>query len=300
MTTNTSSRRAFVAALAATAAALATPLHAQTPAPRIAVTDLGYSQRVAEYFVAATGSSSSQGSVNATRGSVSASHSSNASFAYVAGTHAYMEHRELRSFTNDIRGALLKGTAFRLVQGKGFDAGDPQPTKAEQALQQLQTGKVAKPVRQPDVNDIIARIRKGEFAGADYVLFGQLSSIEFRDQLAPLQGTTSVSHQYGLDLLADFSLIDTRTFEIKAAFSAQGAGNDTKLISARGDVMPPNRAKVMRETSQSLAADVFAQIGEQLSLDRSLAPRLRGAQPAVAPGAAGTGAPAQPEVTILR
>lgn len=288
-------RRAFVAAAAACATWLASPVHAQS-APRIAVTDLGYTQRVAEYFEAAT--ASSRGTLNANANSVSASTS--ASLTYVAGTHSYLEHRELRAFTNDIRGALLKGTAFRLVQGKGFDAGDPQPTKAEQALQQIQTGKVARPVRQPDVNDIIARIRKGEFAGADYVLFGQLSSIEFRDQLSPLQGTSSATHQYGLDLLADFSLINTRTFEIKAAFSAQGAGSDTKLLSTRGDVMPPNRAKVMRETSQSLAADVFAQLGEQLSLDRSLAPQLRGASPTGGAGAAGGRPAPQPEVTILR
>lgn len=153
-------RRAFVAAATACAAWLASPVHAQS-APRVAVTDLGYTQRVAEYFEAAT--ASSRGSLNANANSVTAS--SSASLTYVAGTHSYLEHRELRAFTNDIRGALLKGTALRLVQGKGFDAGEPQPSKAEQALQQVQTGKVAKPVRLPDVNDIIARIRKGEFAG---------------------------------------------------------------------------------------------------------------------------------------
>lgn len=289
------SRRAFAATLAAGAALFAGAAFAQA-APRIAVTDLGYTQRVAEYFEAAT--ASQQSAMKATPTSLSASGS--ASMTYVAGTHSYMEHRELRAFSNDIRGALLKGTSLRLVQGKGFDAGDPQPTAAERALQQVKTGKIAKPARQPDVNDIIARIRKGEFAGADYVLFGQLSSIEFRDSFSPLQGTSSATHQYGLDLLADFSLIDTRTFEIKAAFSAQGAGNDTKLLSARGDVMPPNRAKVMRETSQSLAAEVFAQLGEQLSLDRALAPRLRGASPAGGANAPAGAAPAQPEVMILR
>jgi len=289
------SRRQFVTVLAASATLLAGSAFAQA-APRIAVTDLGYTQSVSGYFEA--GTASSQHAIKATAGSLSASGSSSQS--YVAGQYAHMEHRELRAFSNDIRGALLKSTSFRLVQGKGFDAGDPQPTAGERALQQLQTGKLAKPVRQPDVNDIVARIRKGEFAGADYVLFGQLSSIEFRDQLSPLQGTTSVSHQYGLDLLADFSLIDTRSFEIKAAFSAQGAGNDTKLLSARRDVMPPNRAKVMRETSQSLAAEAIAQLSEQLSLDRALAPRLRGAAPAGAAQAPGAAAQGQPEVMILR
>jgi uncharacterized protein (TIGR02722 family) len=63
---------------------------------------------------------------------------------------------------------------FRLVQGKRVRRGNAQPTKAEQVLNQLQGGKMAKPVQQPEVNDIIARIKKGEFPGADYVLFGVL------------------------------------------------------------------------------------------------------------------------------
>ena len=218
----------------------------------------------------------------------------------MSGSHEYVEHTELRRFSNEIRGALIKGSTFRLVQGKGFDAGDPQPTKAEQALQQIQTGKLAKPVKQPDVNDIIARIRKGEFAGADYVLFGQVSSIEFRNQLSPLQGTTTTSHQFTLDLLADFSLINTKTLEIKASFAAQGAGNDTKLLSNRGDVLPPNRAKVIRETSLELASDVFSQLSDQLSMDPALGRRVRTEQPASGrPANAEQAQPAQP-VTVLR
>jgi hypothetical protein len=224
------------------------------------VTDLAYTAAVSQYFEAGTHQESGQ--MQANRYGASASYQSSGS--YVAGSYSYLEQRQLGSFTNDIKGALLKGTAFKLVQGKGFDAGNPQPTKAEQALNQIQTGKMARPVRQPEVKDIIARIKKGEFSGADYVLFGTLSNIEFRDQFSPIQGSTSATMQYGLDLLADFSLIHTRTYEIKAAFSAQGAGNDTKLLSNRGDIAPPNRAKVMRETSQSLAQSVYEQLVSQL------------------------------------
>jgi hypothetical protein len=258
---HTMQRRTFLPTLSVLALSLGLLAIAQAqPVSRIAVTDLAYTQAVSEYFEAATYKESSQFQAN--RYSASGSHQ--ASGTYVAGSYSYMEQRELGSFTNDIKGALLKGTSFRLVQGKGFDAGNPQPTKAEQVLNQIQTRKMAKPVRQPEVKDIIARIRKGEFSGADYVLFGTLSHVEFSDQFSPLQGTTSATMQYGLDLLADFSLINTRTFEIKASFSAQGAGNDTKILSNRGDVMPPNRAKVMRETSQSLALNVYEQIVSQL------------------------------------
>ena len=255
---------------AAAALAIVSQAHAQMPL-KIAITDLAYTQRVAQHFAAASIKASSQ--FNGTR--YSASGSQQASGTYVEGTYSYLEQRELASYTNDIKGALLRGTSYSLVQGKGFDSGAPQPTKAEQVLNQVKTEKMEYPVRQPEVKDIIARIHAGEFNGADYVLFGTLSSAEFRDSISPLQGSTSVSHQYSLGILADFSLINTKTFEIKAAFSAQGAGNDTKLLSNRGDIAPPNRAKVMGETSQSLAANVFDQLARQLGLDVGLSQGLR-------------------------
>ncbi len=285
-------RRTFIPILSALALSLGlvAGIQAQTVA-RIAVTDLAYTQAVAEYFEAGTFKESAN--VQANRFSASGSYQ--ASGTYVAGSYSYMEQRELGSFTNDIKGALLKIPGFRLIQAKAFDAGAPQPTKAEQALSQLKNGKVATPVRQPQVKDIIARIQKGEFKGADFVLFGTLSHIAFNDQFSPLQGTTSATMQYGLELLADFSLINTKTYAIKSAFSAQGSGNDTKILSNRGDILPPNRAKVMRETSQSLAVSVYEQLVSQLGFD---APDLSNPQPSghrVPPG----GQPAE-QVMILR
>ena len=277
---------------------LGTSLAAQAQnAPKIAVTDLAYSQAVSEYFQVGTFQSSAQYRASLYH----ASGSAQSSGTYAEGVYSYMEQRELGSFTNDIKGALLKGTRFQLIQGKTFDAGAPQSSKAEQVLRQVQTGKMATPVRQSEVKDIIARIRKGEFAGADYVLFGTLSTMQFRDSLSPLQGTSSATHQFSLDLLADFSLINTKTYEIKAAFSAQGAGNDTKILSNRGDVAPPNRAKVMRETSQSLAMNVYEQIVDQLyASDSNLARGVR--QPGMPPPPMQGQQPVQqaPQATILR
>lgn len=241
---------------------LAGPAVAQ---PKIAVTDLAYTQEVAQYFEVAAIKES--GSLNANQNSVTSTYQG--SGTYAAGSYSYLEQRELGSFSNDIKGALLKGTSFRLVQGKAFDTGAPQPTKAEQVLSQVKGGKMVAPVRQPQVHDIVGRIKKGEFAGSDYVLFGTLTSLQFRDTLSPIQGTSNVSHIYSLDLVADFSLISTKTYEIKAAFSAQGDGSETKLLSRRGDVLPPNRGKVIRDTSRSLAANVYEQFSEQIGMAES-------------------------------
>ena len=293
-------RRTTLALLAATALAWGAGAQAQQPgaAPRIAVTNLANAHQVSEYFevgqyqrssqMSAQGSYSAGGSHSMYGGSHSASGqqsmqaSEQASGTYVSGRYSYIEQRDLSGYTNDIKGAILQGTFFRLVQGKEFDAGAPQASKAEQVLNQVQSGRMHTPRKQPSVTDVIARIKKGEFNGADYVLFGSVSSIDFTDALSPLQGSSSATRQYGLQLLADFSLINTKTFEIKAAFSAQGQGNDTKILSVRGDIAPPNRAKVMRETSLSLAQDVYQQLTQQLGLsDPNLA---RGVRPEGAGG----------------
>lgn len=288
----------------------------QNNMPKIAVTDLAYTQTVSQYFEAGTYQRSAQMSASGNAmasaqhgmaggsqmhsGSQQMQASSQASGTYVAGRYSYIEQGQLGKFSADIKGALLRGTTFRLVQGKAFQGGAPESTKAEQVLNQIQTGKMAPPpARQPDVKDIVARIRKGEFPGADYVLFGTLSSIEFRDTVSPLQGTSSASHQFSLDLLADFSLINTKTLEIKSAFSAQGAGNDTKLLSNRGDIVPPNRAKVMRETSQSLAMSVYEQLTDQLGYsDPNMARGVRQPMPAM-PGQPQVMPAPQPEQVII-
>ena len=255
------------------------------PMPNVAVTDLAYEERVEEYFEVAR--IKQRASVNSSYHGYNASRSTDATYA--AGTYSYMEQTELRNFTADLKGAMIKGGGVKLIQGRGFDAGAPQPSKSEQVLHQMQTGSApAKPVRQPKVNDIIARIKKGEFAGADFVLFGSLSSIQFRDELSPLQGTSNASYLYSLDLVADFSLINTRTFEVKAAFSAQGSGQDVKLISSRGDVVVPNRGKVMRETSQTLAQSAYTQLLEQLGVSSGMPAGYRQG----APGGAGAAPPA--------
>jgi hypothetical protein len=240
--------------------------------PKVAVTDLAYQQSVAEYFEVVDGSAKS--TVSANRNGFAAT--SSEQYTGVAGTYTRIDQGELRHFTADLKGAIIKGGGVALVQGKIFDDGGPQPTKAEQVLQQVKTGKMAKPVRQPDVNDIIARIKKGDFKGADYVLFGSVSSIDFQRDISPLQGTTSVTALYDLNISADFNLINTRTYEIKAAFTSIGNGNDTKIVSNRGDVANPNKARVIRDASKTLADDAYAQLLEQFGISQpGIGRRLR-------------------------
>ncbi|MGB9671006.1 MAG: hypothetical protein ACP5OY_07510 [Halothiobacillaceae bacterium] len=222
--------------------------------PKIAVTDLTYEEKVQEYFkvVSAHSKESARGSYSerehdtpnsysaSSRGNFSAK--SESSYFSAEGTYTYIDRGELHKFTGDLKGALLRSGQFSVIQGRPYGTKDLEK-----------------------IHDIIARIKRGDFKGADYVLFGTVSSLQFRDEVQPIPGTTSVSRILALELVADFSLINTKTHEIKASFSAMGEGQDTRLVGERGAIVSMSRGKVISEVSKSLAEDAFRQLEEQFA-----------------------------------
>ncbi|GAB2181061.1 hypothetical protein DLREEDagrD3_12840 [Denitratisoma sp. agr-D3] len=236
---------AFVA-MAATAS-----LSAWADGPRIAVTDLSYEEKVREYFQnvefkgkydnSASARESHRDSDYASSGSASARsrEKGEVSFRSSAGFQTFIDRGELRKFTADIKGELLK-SGYRLVQGKPW---------TQQNTEKLY--------------DIIGRIKQGYYPGADYVLWGTVNNVEFRRDDNPIQGSNAYSHTLALELVVEFSLINTRTHEIKAAFSAMGEGADTKMTNAPGTTLTLNRGKVMQEVSRSLGEAVAREVAMQ-------------------------------------
>jgi len=249
----------------------------------IAVTDLTYTDSVKEYFQytelskTANTRSSNQHQAAGPSASGNSSSESNSTLDYVssAGTYTHIDHGELRKMTADIKGEIIKTGAFRVVQQRPYLR--PEKDKEEKAVD-LERAKILLNPGATAVNtqksasekiyDIIDRIKQGYFPGADYVLFGTVSSLEFRNELEQIQGTGgTASRVLNLDLVAEFSLIDTRTYEVRAAFSAAGEGQDMRLVKASAPaVLHMNRGKVIRETSQSLAQDVITQLTEQFEV----------------------------------
>ena len=235
------------------ATALSLPVAWAAGEPRIAVTDLTYEEKVSEYF--RTVDATSRNSLTARHGEVEtdfgrASHgqvqtTNENTYHTTEHAYTYIERGELRTYTADLKGALLKDGRLRLVQARPY-AG--RPTER--------------------IHDIIGRIKQGNYPGADYVLFGTVSNIAFRQESMPLAMGTSSTANLTLDLVADFSLINTRTFEIKAAFSANGSGQDTKIVAHNGDQVVLNRSKVMQETSRSLAENAYQELLNQLGIGR--------------------------------
>ena len=230
-------------------------LAASAAPPKVAVTDLAYEERVSEYFrvVSASQKSSLRASGRESeresdfdysrRSSGSVNAKSESSYSSIEGTYSYIDRGEMRKFTADIKGGILKSGRFELVQGKPF-------TDAK---------------NNEKLYDIIGRIKKGMYPGADFVLFGAINSIEFRQEANPIDHSNTVSHTLSLELVGEFSLISTRNFTVKSSFSAMGEGQDVKLLTSQGGRVVLNRGKVVSEVSKSLGEDVARQLEEQLS-----------------------------------
>ncbi|MHC6223323.1 penicillin-binding protein activator LpoB [Pseudomonas sp. X10] len=202
-------------------------------APKVAVTDLAYQERVEQYIHTINAQSNHQAGLYHASGS--------SSYSEHVSLESYIEQTELRKFSGDIKGEILKTGLFQLVQGTPYTASSNE-----------------------DVYDVIKRIKNGNFKGADYVLFGTLSDIDFQRDITSLDHTDSYSAVLGLTLVADFSLINTRTFEITSAFTAMGEGQDTKLVKGQDVRVNLNRPRVVREVSKELGMDVARQMAEQL------------------------------------
>jgi hypothetical protein len=202
-------------------------------ASKVAVTEMAYEQRVEQYIHTVSAQTGFQ--ANAYSASGSASYNE-----YEART-SYIEQSELRQFSGDIKGEILKSGMFQLVQGTPYTANAKE-----------------------DVYNVIKRIKNGNFKGADYVLFGTVSDIDFRQDVNEIANTDSHSAVLGLTLVGSFSLINTRTYEITSAFTAMGEGQDTRLVNGNDVRVSPNRGRVVREVSKSIGMDVARQLREQL------------------------------------
>jgi hypothetical protein len=228
-------------------AALVSTANAQV---KIAVADLTYKDTIREAFSFEAGyaKSTTNASANYRASDYSASgqeryaDSQEAAYVKSSGVLTRIEYGELRAFTGDIKGTLLSSGRFRVTQARPYN----NPNGGEQIF------------------DIIARIKKGYYPGADYVLFGTVDSVEWRNDVQPVQNTTSTMLLYSLELGAEFSLINTRTYEVKAAFSAVGEGNDNKIYSD-GVMATPNKARVMQQVARSLAEEVGQQLSQQFA-----------------------------------
>lgn len=214
----------------------------------LAVTDLTYSKAVEGYIHEVDYKNKSTSHLNTSThgnfntsgggygGGVAADASSDTEYHEYENRYSYIEYGELRGFTGDIKKEILSSRMFELVQSRIVNI-----PKDETAF------------------DIIGRIKNGDYSGADFVMFGIVNDISFSNNTYQSNSPGMRTNSYNLTITAEFSVIDTKTYQIISSFSAQGDGSDTKILSS-GTSATPNRAMVVSEVSKTLGKDVFEKL----------------------------------------
>lgn len=156
------------------------------------------------------------------------------------GTERKINYAEIRGLSGPIKGMLIK-SGYKVVQGKP---------------------NVERPDQNDDYFDIVKRIKAGDFEGADYVLYGVLSGLKQNTHSAPITGSSSSMAINELDIAIDFSLIDTKSFQVVASFLALGSATDNR-IDGLAEGYQANYAKMMPYLSNNLAQNVAYHLGSQ-------------------------------------
>jgi len=157
-----------------------------------------------------------------------------------SGYESKMEYGELRYLANPIRGLLIK-SGYKVIQAK--------PT-------------VAMPNQGDEYFDIVRRIKAGDFADANYVLYGVLAEVSLTDNVDDIPGTKSSSQQVTLEVTVDFNIVDTQTNQIVASFIASGDGKEVR-IDGKDNSFKASKAKLMKLASLDLAEDVRKNLAAQ-------------------------------------
>lgn len=195
----------------------------------IAVTELGFTKNIAERQIKESFESDETGATRSER-SIS--------------VRRLTEYLELRGLTGNIRGALLKEGLPVIEAGSGIAIaeGDERAT----------------------IFDVKRRVQKGEFNNAEFVLVGTLVDFAPVARKSVIPGADGTLYEWGLELVADFKLINTETMQITSAFTATGVGVEKRLVTgSTAGPMIPRRAKIVADLAESLALNAARLLADQ-------------------------------------
>lgn len=208
--------------------------------PKVAVPALAYEDQVRGYFTETYLEYEEHSKYDRNNDDRKKNRSRDVEYTQITQYETKINRGHLRKFVNDVKGKLIKSKKYGVVA-----------TKSAAEVENSQ-----------QLYDILARIKKGDFKHADFVLFGTISAVDIQDQVNEMSGSRSFSLILEMQVVVDFSMINTRTNDVIASFSAIGEGSDVKLIK-HGSRVKPSIARVIRGVSKSLAEDVMVNIEDQ-------------------------------------
>jgi len=174
-------------------------------------------------------------------GATTVTANSESSYSRSFGTKRTISYGEIRGINADIKAAILKA-GYKVVQS---------------------APNVAKEKQGDEYFDLRERINRGDFGDAQYVLHGTIINVDIRSTNDHIPGTSDYAYRLEYSLLADFTLVNTETLEVSAAFNAMGSGQDMYLGKYNAKYVPKIN-KITKELLVSFGQEAEKKLYEQL------------------------------------
>lgn len=232
-------------------AAPAKPAVAVTKTPNsVAVTDLSIKQEVREFFYDEKFDTKSNLQTSNTAAPAAdgrpvpvpnISAQTEGSYSKQYGTKRIVSYSELRGLNADIKAALIRA-GYKVVQS---------------------APNVARDNEDDNFFNLKKRILNGDFHDAEFVLHGTVVSVDSRSMKDPVQGTTDYAYKLENSIIVEFTLVNTETMQVVAAFNAMGIGQDLYLGKANANYVP-NVHRVTKDLLSSFSQDSQKKLLDQL------------------------------------
>ena len=186
--------------------------------------------------------------------------------------------KNMQMFSAAVKGALIKSRQFTVV-----DAAPTIKTWQSNKKDILSVIKAMDVASVPPVNisNKASATNKAESAPEsavtsnnandnqpDYILIGYLNNVSAYENRNPIMGTNKTSAIYNIDLSVDYKLVNTKTKQIIAAFTAAGHGGEVKLLNDPDQQVNYNVPKLIKDASDSLASDVMDNLTTQIDFNK--------------------------------
>ena len=184
--------------------------------------------------------------------------------------------KSMPMFSAAVRGALLKSKQFTVV--------DATPTietwqnNKKDILSIIKKMDMVSSSTSPIINSEYTVKNNSESAikvesatatnQPDYILIGYLDGISSYENRNPIMGTNKTSAIYSIDVSVDYKLVNTKTKQIIAAFTAAGHGGEVKLLNDPDQEVNYNIPKLIKDASDSLASDVMDNLTSQIDFNK--------------------------------
>jgi hypothetical protein len=163
------------------------------------------------------------------------------SYSKQYGTKRIVSYSELRGLNADIKAALLRA-GYKVVQA---------------------APNVARDNEDDNFFNLKKRISNGDFHDAEYVLHGTVVSVDSRSMQDPVQGTSDYAYKLENSIIVEFTLVNTETMQVTAAFNAMGIGQDLYLGKANANYVP-NVHRITKDLLSSFSQDSQKKLLDQL------------------------------------